>query len=629
MTIFNALVKPIYITTTLLVVLTSGLIFAYYRSPLYNTVENHLYDYRSRLAPQLIVPKHVVVLKMDAKPDQVPGQITDGDLSIPATLKTIDAALMAGARSVIILLMPPYEQPELAALAERAVNDPRIFLGLRNVGDSRTFTASLPDVLRPAAAQIVAADLQNYFNNRVVRSLPIIDSRNASRSHFLLPYITGIVARDAVLRQFDNNLIAHDMGDEHSLHMRLNYPHPDSIFTMAGVEQGGINLRLHNKVVIISNTDYRPTSASRPLPVYANTPWQSDGDDLKHGVPNAVILAIGLENILSGTWLRSAPASLRWSQTFLISALAVSVWFLPPSWAVFLFLLLWLLLLIGHGLLFQIFHLYIPLSDTMLFSLLATIGGSLWRMAREAHMRAEMLAQADADRDLHRLQDQFLHRFAGELTRLNTLLIQQLSLLSSYAPASTLSSQAQIKANSSAEELNDFLIGIQQFSAMSEKTTTVISVHKRPLQLRALIERILDRFESRTHELQLRIAVDVSPDILVHTDDVLLDQILFNLISNASKYSPKGGLIQINAVSKHAKVHISITDQGPGIPGDEIDKIFEKFYRIQNDQLYRAKGHGLGLYLSKYFAALLHAEIAVESAVGTGSTFTLILPEPR
>lgn len=627
MTGLKKLIKPIYITAALLLVLTVGLIVSYYRSPLHSAVEDHLYDYRVRLAPQLYEPKHVVVLKLGPQVGEAEG--IDDRLPVEPTLKAIDAALLAGARNVVVLLTPPYDRPEIEMFAKRALNDPRIFLGLRDIGDSKMFATALPEALRPVANQIVAADLQNYFNNRVVRSLPIIDSRNGNDSHFLLPKIAGVTSRESLLRRFGKDLVAHDIGDEHSLHLRLNYIRPEAIYTLEANDTSGVNLNLQDKIVVISNTTYRPTSVSKPLPVYANTPWQGDGNDLKNGVPNAVILAIGIENIMSENWLRVSPRSLQWLQTILVSSIALAVWIFPPSWAVFLFLGMWLLLLIGHGILFQTFNLYIPLTDTMLFSLLATIGGSLLRMSRETHLRAEMMAQADADRDLHRLQDQFLHRFAGELARLNNQLSTRLNKLENCFANGSMGQQAQIKASSSAEELNDFLQGIQQFAAMGDNPGDNITIQRRPLQLRALIERILDRFESRIHELQLRITVDVEPELLVHTDDVLLDQILFNLISNATKYSPKGGLIRIAAAPKNGKIEIQIMDNGPGIPVEEMDKIFEKFYRIQNDQLYRAKGHGLGLYLSKYFATLLHAEIAVESFVGNGSTFILVLPETR
>jgi signal transduction histidine kinase len=111
-------------------------------------------------------------------------------------------------------------------------------------------------------------------------------------------------------------------------------------------------------------------------------------------------------------------------------------------------------------------------------------------------------------------------------------------------------------------------------------------------------------------------------------DPTLLEQILFNLVSNAIKYSPKGGTVAIDISRDDAgQVCVAVTDRGPGIPQEFHERIFEKFYRVKDDHVYKVKGHGLGLYLSRFFADRMNALILVKSAPGQGSTFTLQMPE--
>ncbi len=104
-------------------------------------------------------------------------------------------------------------------------------------------------------------------------------------------------------------------------------------------------------------------------------------------------------------------------------------------------------------------------------------------------------------------------------------------------------------------------------------------------------------------------------------------QCLDNLISNASKYSASGTPITVayGHVSDDMAL-IEVTDQGRGIPSSEVDKVFEKFYRVEDPMTMTTGGQGLGLFLSREFARAMNGDISVTSRLGHGSTFTLRLP---
>jgi two-component system sensor histidine kinase SenX3 len=100
-----------------------------------------------------------------------------------------------------------------------------------------------------------------------------------------------------------------------------------------------------------------------------------------------------------------------------------------------------------------------------------------------------------------------------------------------------------------------------------------------------------------------------------------------NLVSNAVAYSDPGSSVSVSTRADQGAVEISVVDQGIGIPQDEIDRIFERFYRVDPARHRSTGGTGLGLSIVKHVAATHGGEVRVWSVEGQGSTFTLTLPE--
>lgn len=117
----------------------------------------------------------------------------------------------------------------------------------------------------------------------------------------------------------------------------------------------------------------------------------------------------------------------------------------------------------------------------------------------------------------------------------------------------------------------------------------------------------------------------VASALTVRTDRMLLERVLVNLLSNAIRYTQKGGVL-IGCRRRAGKVWIEIHDTGIGIPADKIDVIFEEFRQLDNAERNREKGTGLGLAIVKRTADLLGLEIRVSSRPGRGSSFAIELP---
>jgi two-component system, OmpR family, sensor histidine kinase CiaH len=116
---------------------------------------------------------------------------------------------------------------------------------------------------------------------------------------------------------------------------------------------------------------------------------------------------------------------------------------------------------------------------------------------------------------------------------------------------------------------------------------------------------------------------DISTDIFVKGDKLLLQLAINNLIENATKYSPKEKPVAITLTEEKGKVKLSVKDEGSGIPVEDRKKIFEKFYRTGNKATKEAKGTGLGLYLTKKIVRQHKAVIYVNDNIPLGSIFTI------
>ena len=148
--------------------------------------------------------------------------------------------------------------------------------------------------------------------------------------------------------------------------------------------------------------------------------------------------------------------------------------------------------------------------------------------------------------------------------------------------------------------------------------------------VRALLADLEAVVSSLAHAKELEYACDVPPHgVFTRTDPDKLRQILINLLSNAVKFTPAGGRIRVSCAAAENTVSISVEDNGPGIPDDKIEAVFEPFVQLDRGLTRTTEGTGLGLAISRGLARGMGAEITLETKVGKGSIFTLVLPLVR
>ncbi|MBA2532968.1 MAG: two-component sensor histidine kinase [Nocardioidaceae bacterium] len=167
---------------------------------------------------------------------------------------------------------------------------------------------------------------------------------------------------------------------------------------------------------------------------------------------------------------------------------------------------------------------------------------------------------------------------------------------------------------------------VQQIIALSRLQGDELIHEPTSVDVGALIDTSLDRVRTDAESRGVTLVSRVDPGLTVPGNP---DQILVavsNLVDNAVVYSPEGGRVAVMAGHARDRVTITVSDQGIGIPHDELDRIFERFYRVDPARARATGGTGLGLSITKHIAASHGGEVTVWSVENQGSSFTLSLP---
>jgi two-component system phosphate regulon sensor histidine kinase PhoR len=148
-----------------------------------------------------------------------------------------------------------------------------------------------------------------------------------------------------------------------------------------------------------------------------------------------------------------------------------------------------------------------------------------------------------------------------------------------------------------------------------------------PNSVQDLLVQATDSIRTLTEKKQIHVQVDAVPDALeVECDSGAIYQVMNNLLDNAAKYTPEGGLISVGARRLGHEVEFYVRDTGIGITSEHIPRLFERFYRVDKARSRALGGTGLGLAIVKHLVLAHHGSVRVESQLGVGSTFYFRIP---
>lgn len=170
---------------------------------------------------------------------------------------------------------------------------------------------------------------------------------------------------------------------------------------------------------------------------------------------------------------------------------------------------------------------------------------------------------------------------------------------------------------------------INKFLDISKIEAGKSQVRRSPVDMKLLVERVLDFNSQQAEKKGINISLETPPTIsTIHVDRDMIEQVILNLYSNAVKYSPENSNVIIRIVENAHALKVEVEDNGYGISEYALPRIFDKFYRVtDNENVRDIAGSGLGLSLVKEIIEIHGGTIQVKSKVGEGSTFTITLPK--
>ena len=178
------------------------------------------------------------------------------------------------------------------------------------------------------------------------------------------------------------------------------------------------------------------------------------------------------------------------------------------------------------------------------------------------------------------------------------------------------------------EEFDHLNQMINDLILLSKFDATQVELKMAPLRLDVLIQGICNLFQILAEQKGISLDVDASEEVMVMGDKVRLQQLFTNLIDNAIKYTFKGS-IHVTLEKNKGEILVKVQDTGIGIPQEEQEKIFKRFYRVDKSRSKETGGVGLGLNIAEWIAQAHHGRIEVNSELNKGSTFTVYLPIPK
>ena len=264
----------------------------------------------------------------------------------------------------------------------------------------------------------------------------------------------------------------------------------------------------------------------------------------------------------------------------------------------------------------------------------------LKQQAEMEHFQAEHLAEVD------RLKSRFFANISHEFRTPLTLILGPLEKIRSKVADEEIQHAVRMM-NRNAHRL---LRLINQLLDLSKLEAGAMKLRASPMNIVPLVKGIAYSFESSAglRKVDLNLVVD-RDDIEVYCDKDMMEKILTNLLSNAFKFTPEGGAVAVTLTPRRVEsstvpspigrgvsegrgeglVSIAVSDTGIGIPPDQLDRVFDRFYQVDASQTREHEGSGIGLALVKELVELHHGTIQVQSEVGRGTTFTVRLPLGR
>ena len=225
---------------------------------------------------------------------------------------------------------------------------------------------------------------------------------------------------------------------------------------------------------------------------------------------------------------------------------------------------------------------------------------------------------------LERVRQEFLSNISHELRTPLTSIIAYVETLQDGAIDDAENNQRFLSIiRRNADRMHGLISDIAELSQIE---TGNVSLSPVEIKLSKAVADIFAELQAKAEPRGIALINEVDPDTRVLADPMRLEQMLTNLIDNSIKFNRENGTVTVTAFQSPGSTAISVADTGEGIVPENLQRIFERFYRIDRGRTRNVGGTGLGLAIVKHLARLHGGDVFVTSTLGSGTTFTLELP---
>lgn len=242
--------------------------------------------------------------------------------------------------------------------------------------------------------------------------------------------------------------------------------------------------------------------------------------------------------------------------------------------------------------------------------------------ALESRLWRYLTASALSERNVREQKDQIsaLISDISHQTKTPVANLQLYAQLLSEQPLTPQGKDCAAAISAQAEKLQTLIEALVKTSRLE---TGILALHPQPGEISPMVERAAAQYAARAAEKGIALTVGQAEGSAVF-DPKWTEEAVCNLLDNAVKYTPSGGVVTVKVKNYELFSAIQVTDTGPGISEEEQAKIFGRFYRASG--AWQAEGVGIGLYLTRQIAEKQGGYVKVESMPGRGSTFSLYIP---
>ncbi len=237
-----------------------------------------------------------------------------------------------------------------------------------------------------------------------------------------------------------------------------------------------------------------------------------------------------------------------------------------------------------------------------------------------------VLHDITAIKKIERMKSDFVSMVSHEIrSPMNSLLMQMKVILDGLAGEVT-DKQREILERASGK-IHNLTNMVSELLDLARIEAGLVTNEKETIQIQALLDEQVAFHRAAAEAKNIRLHLEDLPALpTIQANPQGMEEVFTNLITNAIKYSPKDGQISLSATIENDYVAITVRDTGFGIPEEDLEEVFTRFYRVKDSNTRTIHGTGLGLAIVKSIVNAHHGSIKVESKLGQGTAFTVLLP---